>query len=643
MTAPSISPCLDSIATDLTQALHAPLDRPVQETSAAIQSAAADMAATLNALDQPPARGRWTDAVLSAAEALAVHPAGTAARADELRIAVTRSGWLGTLARLFAAPAWQSTDLRPLADQSPWLWPTYARFLFAAPALRPTTAEEHPWAAHIVTHLASLVRMLESNRGSAAVKAVAHDVAAIATRWPAVGTPAQLRERQKELGRLHTLLAPRLAAFVPEIEPVAGRPLRVGLIRDEASSGPNVFASNRLKALLDPERIELTVYTQNAAADFSLQSDAHLLVGDVAEQVGILREARLDVAIFAGDLTSEPDALTGLALHRVAGRQFATALCPHTSGLPAMDGFLGDASSDPAAHTEQLAVLPAALAFDRFVESESAEPALNRTDLGLPAEGRLFVATVHPRHTVAARRAEWREWLAQEPAARLILLPGTSGQEMVRLLAECENEFGDRVIIAGLEPLETTSLVALLRVCDVCLPGATSADRFTCDLALDLGLTVPGVSGRTDSLAFADALTAVLEQACAGESGPLIAPPVACDAASHHIEGWNLLTANRPDRAVLHLMAAVENADACPEVWHDLALALHANQQMPDAVQAMETCVRIAPDRLDSWLQLADWATDYGHTELVGEIHEVLRTLAPADPRVTSLAERLAS
>jgi hypothetical protein len=643
MTATSISPCLDSIAADLVERLHAPIDHSFKSTALEIQSAAADLAATLASIEQPPARGRWTETLLEAASALAAHPAGVSARPDEMRVEVMRTGWFGTLARLFAAPAWQSTGLRPLADQSPWLWTAYARFLFAAPGNLNASADEERWAGHILDHLPALVRMLESNRGSSVVQAVARDVSALAVHWPSAGTPAQLRARQHELGRLHTLLAPRLPAFVPDAEPVAGRPLRVGVICDPASTSTGIFAGSRLKALVDSGRIDLTVYVQNAPADPALHPDVQPLAGDIADQVATLRLARHDAVIFAADLTAGPEALGGLALHRVAGRQFATAHCPHTSGLPAIDCFLGDASCLPSAHSEQLAVLPTALAFERFAEAVTDEPALTRADLGLPASGHLVVATVHPRHTGAAVRAAWRSLLAIDADARLILVPGTSGPELDHLLATCEEEFGGRVIIAGHEPLQDASLAALLRVCDVCLPGPTAIDRFTCDLALSLGKEVPGVVRRTDCLAFAESLTAVIEQVCSGQTGPVSAPSVPCDASSHHIEGWDLLAAGRPDRAVLHLMAAIDDPDAGPEVWHDLALALHANNQPSEAVQAMETCVRIAPDRLESWLQLAEWATDYGHTELVGEIHEVLNSLAPADPRVTALTDRLAS
>ena len=94
---------------------------------------------------------------------------------------------------------------------------------------------------------------------------------------------------------------------------------------------------------------------------------------------------------------------------------------------------------------------------------------------------------------------------------------------------------------------------------------------------------------------------------------------------------------------MVYLLAAVDDPQAGPDVWHDLALALHANGQPAEAIQALETCVQRAPDRLDSWLLLSDWAADYGHHDLVRDIADIVRELAPADPRVTALAERLAS
>ena len=608
------SPDLRSALETLNRMLTSPSD------FAAIPPARHAVAAALNQRDQPLTRGPLTDELLATAEALARHPAGTVASPDS-PLTLNRSGWAAGLVQMFAAPAWQTPDLRPLGDQPTWLWSAYARYLFAAPTCFDNAGHETRWAAHIGAHLAALVRMLEANRASSSVQAVAQLALAASDHWPAPDVGESLRLRRQHVGRLLTLLAPRLPVFAPApARPDDGTPLRVALLGDGFS---------HLKNLLDPERIELTSYT---LAD---------LPSDIAARVQTLRDARFDAVIFAGDLTRTDSPLTALALHRVAPRQFATALCPHTTGLPEIDVFLGDSLSLQASHTERLGILPAALAFDPPASSAEASP--SRSELGLPEDARLIVATAHPAHTSASIRTHWTRLLDDNAQARLILLPGTSGPSMEHLFAVCEHRYGDRVILAGQTPLEPSALLALLDVSDIYLPGDAPSDRFNRDLAQRLGICVPDSPARIDCLAFADSLTCILETACRHPDAPLIAPAVACDLATRHEEGNHLLALGRAARAVVYLLAAVDDPQAGPDVWHDLALALHANGQPAEAIQALETCVQRAPDRLDSWLLLSDWAADYGHHDLVRDIADIVRELAPADPRVTALAERLAS
>lgn len=553
-----------------------------------------------------------------------------------------RKGWLGAVAQIFAAPAWQTPDLRPLDTLPVWLWTTYARHLFAGPAFFHSTAEEIRWAAHIHFQLEPLVRMLAQNRGSEILKTTAALVLESSTRWPVVGTDGQRLLRQQSLGQLRTLLAPRLAPFSDVGNAAPGRPLRIALVTEHLAAGPGVFEADRLPSLLDRERVELTSFVLRADLGNRLPDGPRLLPESLQEQIAQLREPAFDAAIFAGDLHDPRSSLAALALHRVAPRQFAATPDARTTGLPHIDIFLGDATHVPAAHTERLAVLPAALAFERFDEPAPDESTPTRADLGLPEKGRLHVATLHPLHYTAETRAHWRARVEKNPEARLIVLPDATGPALQLLLADLAAQFGERLIIAGDAPLPAPAVAALLAVCDEYIPGAAPGDRLHRDLAQRLHLDVPDAPARIDCLAFADALAAVLELACHQPDEPLVAPAVACDLATRHEQGNHLLAFGRADRAVVYLLAAIDDPDAGPEVWHDLALALHANGQSTEAIQALETCVQRAPDRLDSWLLLAGWAADYGHAELLADITAIVRELAPADARVLALAERVA-
>jgi hypothetical protein len=651
MPVPAVAPSSDSLTSDatslaasqvsrsndlsaaldaLTRALKAPIDLSRPTPLASARTASLGVAIALNQLERPPAQHSLKEALLGAATLLAAHPAAAypvdTATLDTART-LTGTGWVGNLAHVFAAPSWQMPQLRPLADQAPWLWPAYARYLFATPACFQTSDQENRWANHIVTHLEPLARMLECNRGSSALVAVGHIVATAAAHWPAVGGADLLNRRQQALGRLLTSLAPRLAPYQPtSATNETGRLLRVGVMVEPSAFGGGIFEANRLKTHLDPQRVELTVYTLED------------LPRDVSSQVSTLRTAQLDAVIFAADLTQPAGPFTQLALHRVATRQFATALSPHTTGLPEIDIFLTDSTVSPAAHTERLGVLPASLAFERATE----ESTLTRVDFDLPVDARLLVATVHPAHCPVATRTHWKDLLDADANARLLLLPDTVGLPLDLLFSDLQRELGERLILAGNVPLESPAVAALLRVSDAYLPSEAPGSALHAHIAHQLGLPVNNARPQVDCLAFADAITSLLEIACLAPGQPLVAVCPPTDVASRQARALDLTLAGRPDRAALYLLAAVEDPDAGPEIWHDLALALHASGQTSDAIQALETCVRLAPDRLDTWLQLAEWAWMYGHQELIHDILEVVKTLAPADPRVIALVERTA-
>ncbi len=674
------SPTLDPVAaapapaTDLAELqptlLHlARLLSEAPDELAAIRAARLSVAILLGRSPQTPARGPLTAALIAAAEALLAHPAAaqpvsaaTVAAADDFRAA----GWSGDLARLFAAPAWQLSTLRPLADQPAWLWATYARYLFAPPAFFTTTEQEARWAAHLLTHLEPLARRFELNRGSSALRSAARIASELADAWPLIGDDDQLRRRQQALARLRALLAPRLPAFsapaaarsaAPAADAIRpSRPLRLAIVGQADTEGgdaaADIFAGDLLKSLLDPERFELSHHVTRWPHHSLPPEHVRFLPETLAEQVETLRAGAYDFAIFLGDLTRADSPAAAIARHRVAPHQFATASCPLSTGAAEIDFFLADPSFSPSAHSERLVLLPAARSHAPRDPDESGETPPARADFGLPDDARLLLATAHPAHTTVAVRAAWRSLLDGDSLARLVLLPGTSGPALRLLLAELEKTFADRVIVAGDSPLDTTALTTLLRMGDVYLPAPSGHDRDTSTLAVELGLAVPDAPRRADHLAYADNLAATLETiataaATAGHHpagrAPLCLPEVETDTPSRHRHGWDLLTAGRPDRAVVYLLAAAEDPQADAAVWHDLALALHANHQTTEAIQALETCVRIAPDRLDSWLQLAELATAYGHEELVHDITYIVREIAPEDPRVAALIDRRAA
>jgi predicted O-linked N-acetylglucosamine transferase (SPINDLY family) len=107
---------------------------------------------------------------------------------------------------------------------------------------------------------------------------------------------------------------------------------------------------------------------------------------------------------------------------------------------------------------------------------------------------------------------------------------------------------------------------------------------------------------------------------------------------ARHVLGIALRAAGRTDRAVAYLLAAVQGEERNAALWLDLALALRANNQVMEAIQALEAGLRLDDTLLEGWVMLAELAQAVGATDLAREAGGVAHKLAPSDPRTLQLA-----
>lgn len=110
------------------------------------------------------------------------------------------------------------------------------------------------------------------------------------------------------------------------------------------------------------------------------------------------------------------------------------------------------------------------------------------------------------------------------------------------------------------------------------------------------------------------------------------------DAHARYLRGSVLLADGNPGRAVKYLLAAVQELGSDPEVWFVLAKGLRASQQVAQAIQALETCLRLAPKHLEALLLLHEVATGLGAADIAADTLLCMREIAPEDFRVTSLS-----
>ena len=85
-------------------------------------------------------------------------------------------------------------------------------------------------------------------------------------------------------------------------------------------------------------------------------------------------------------------------------------------------------------------------------------------------------------------------------------------------------------------------------------------------------------------------------------------------------------------------LSVVELTPTDAAAWHELADASLKAGRRADGVQALETAIRIDPKRVDSWVLLGTLAQQSGDAAMLQDVLQILKELAPDDPRVGALA-----
>lgn len=124
---------------------------------------------------------------------------------------------------------------------------------------------------------------------------------------------------------------------------------------------------------------------------------------------------------------------------------------------------------------------------------------------------------------------------------------------------------------------------------------------------------------------------AAMEANLALRSAPL-------DTRVRYLQGLVLHAQGNTSRAVDYLVAAVQRSDATSEIWFSLAKALRDNRQPGEAIQVLETCIRLDGGNVEALFMLLELAEAAGATEIARAVLECLKQAAPEDPRVIALS-----
>lgn len=114
------------------------------------------------------------------------------------------------------------------------------------------------------------------------------------------------------------------------------------------------------------------------------------------------------------------------------------------------------------------------------------------------------------------------------------------------------------------------------------------------------------------------------------------------DNAARHLYARALSALGQHERALTYLLVVVSNSENDQNVWKDLATTLWALGKTGEALQAIETCVRMNQTELEPWLLLGDWAQHLGHQDVAQDIKTFLLEVAPTDPRVELFVAKVA-
>ena len=668
-------------------------------------------------------------------------------------------GVAGLVAAMLLVPAWQLPGVPALDDVPSWLWRDYAAWLFFSPTAGPVQPET--FAAHWLRQLTALERWVQRNPGSAAVQS-ALEAYLRAPLNSELFVTAGDRRRQAELrGKIlsRTQAGDRLA-YEPVLPPRDGRRLRVGFLARHFGPGDDLYATFPCLEHLDTRSFEVFLLTLEDSDTPEAKSAARhaklcqVLPADLAERIELLRSAKLDILVFAGDPAAGPSDLTRLALHRLAALQVVNHRKGATTGLPEIDLYVSGAQpATPEAgkgFTERLGLLRGPAHSFAFLRPEAEPaPALSREQLGL-TENVIALATVVTATGVSgATIAAWAEVLARRPdanlfiaivqdkattciedvctqidvalarqgvePARVTIFPSWGGAALdIRSLLACADLYLDATD-AGTPVWLAEALVAGLPAVALRCPanpdqqaaaemlgGANVAELIAVDRAdyVRLAVALAGDADRRsecrarvkaavaatpaflDTLAASDALGALLvtaydELASLGrvqfrqQREPLrcfgldavdesIATGLAAhargdidtaafesalalrtDPANHRVRRLHGLVLHAQgdfSRAVDYLVAAVQDSRAEPAVWVALAKALRANRQIPQAIEALETCIRLAPRDVEPLLFLLDLAEGIGATDIARDVLQCLQDVAPDDARVLAMS-----
>lgn len=724
-----------------------------------VQLALRGLAREIVAASRPNRRDSWVqDALGFVKTATGVGAHDLPADADDVAFAgkCVREGWTGLLAAMLLAPSSQVAATPSLEEVPDWLWADYVGWLCAVPPRFSHAGSDYD-AEKNAKRLRDLERLVSRNAGSSSIRAAIDGYLQAAGVTFAQGDAVTWHAQAESRGKILTRARVRgRDGFDPVVSPRHGRRLRVGFVARDFGPCPAVFSALAGFEQLDPKGFDVFLFpfaksdSPEAAYCARRARALEVLPEGTQMRVSALRNAQLDVLIFVGDLATEWNELTELALYRVVPLQVANHRSGYATGLPEIDlNVSARETSMSAGFSERLGIVrgPAfSIAFGQ-ADAAAAPVLASREEVGLPVDRTVFVSVVDWAGTEHVRLEEWAALLAKNSQTHLAIAFAYEGEasQLTRFCAAVDRALAmqgveqTRVTIFPTSASRPHEARALISLGDIYLDagvGATGSwaaaealragvpliairnesDHVPAYLLESVGLPELAVADvaayataagelagdpnrRTalreriraameaspvfmDTLAASDAFGALIEAAFdelaslgrsefRRQSEPIrcfgldtVVESVEAGLAAHargdiesaameanlalrsapgdtrvrHLQGLVLHAQGNTSRAVDYLLAAVQGPDATAAMWYSLAIALRDNRQPGEAIQVLETCIRLDNRNVEALFMLLELAEAAGATEIARDVLECLKEIAPEDARVLALS-----
>lgn len=317
-------------------------------------------------------------------------------------------------------------------------------------------------------------------------------------------TPEEIATAHRNWGEIY-FPSPVTPHF--ENTPEQQRRLRIGYVSPDLRMNAVLFFIQPVLASHDPAKVEIYCYANVKAIDHTtvqLKENHRVIWRDIVamddiEACHIIREDKIDILV---DLTGHGgDNRLPLFGLKPAPVQATWIGYPDTTGLPAMDYRITDATVDPYGmtdhfHTEQLVRLPGC-----FLCYRPGGDFPDETELPLLHNGFITFGTMNNFSKISSRMIEvWCEILSRVPDSRLMMR--YRGQEWDRIHLELANKLeqcgiaASRLILLG----HASSVVEQLRAyhqIDIGLDTFPYNGTTTTCEAIYMGVPVVSLAGRS--------------------------------------------------------------------------------------------------------------------------------------------------